>query len=167
MGKRGRKPRYDLSQEACPNPKCELYGRQGEGNIVSNGSHPDRSGHRVRKFLCRRCGRSFCDRSNTIFYDLRSPEEKVLMALKLLVKGMPLRGVAEVMEVKLDTVRHWLKVAAAQSEAVNSLLLRELKVSQIELDALWTFVKKKQLRQRADLWKERSGSGLHLPRNFG
>lgn len=88
------------------------------------------------------------------------------MALKLLVKGMPLRGVAEVMEVKLDTVRHWLKVAASQSEAVNSLLLRELKVSQVELDALWTFVKKKQLRRRADLWKEKSGSGLPWPRNF-
>jgi len=79
---------------------------------------------------------------------------------------MPLRGVAEVMEVKLDTVRHWLKVAASQSEAVNSLLLREFKVSQVELDALWTFVKKKQLRRRVDLWKERSGSGLPWARNF-
>jgi len=89
------------------------------------------------------------------------------MALKLLVKGMPLRGVAEVMEVKLDTVRHWLKVAAAQSEAVNSLLLRELKVSQIELDALWTFVKKKRLRQRAILWRARSGSGSVWPPRSG
>lgn len=64
------------------------------------------------------------------------------MALKLLVKGMPLRGVAEVLEVKLDTVRHWLKVAAEQSEKVDALLMRELKVSQVELDALWSFVKK-------------------------
>lgn len=89
------------------------------------------------------------------------------MALKLLVKGMPLRGVAEVMEVKLDTVRHWLKVAAEHSEQVNALLLKELKVSQIELDALWSFVKKNELRRRANLLKVKSGSGLPLPPNIG
>lgn len=89
------------------------------------------------------------------------------MALKLLVKGMPLRGVAEVLEVKLDTVRLWLKVAAEQSEKVNDLLLKELKVSQVELDALWTFVKKNSLRQRATLWKGKSGLELPLPRNIG
>jgi hypothetical protein len=88
------------------------------------------------------------------------------MALKLLVKGMPLRGIAEVLEVKLDTVRHWLKLAAAQSEKIDALLLREVKVSQIELDALWTFVKKNSLRQRAILWRAKFGSALPLPKNI-
>ena len=64
------------------------------------------------------------------------------MALKLLVKGMPLRGVAEVLGVKLDTVRNWLRVAAEQSAKVAALLMKGLRVSQVELDALWTFVKK-------------------------
>lgn len=90
-----------------------------------------------------------------------------MLALKLLVKGMPLRGVAEVLDVKLDTVRHWLKVAADHSEKVNEILLKELKVSQVELDALWTFVKKNSLRQRAILWKEKSGLGFPLPKNIG
>lgn len=87
------------------------------------------------------------------------------MALKLLVKGMPLRAVAEVLEVKLDTVRHWLKVAAEQSEKIDAMLMKELKVSQVELDALWTFVKKNTLRQRAMLWKGKFGSALPLPSN--
>jgi len=167
MGKRGRKPKYDLGGEACPNPRCKVYGRQGLGNIVSNGSHPGRGGQRVRKFLCKQCRGSFCERSGTIFYDLRSPEDKVLMALRLLVKGMPLRGVADVMEVKLDTVRHWLRVAAQQGEEVSAMLVRELKVTQVELDALWSFVKKNDLRRRANLWRERSGSELPWPRNRG
>ena len=88
------------------------------------------------------------------------------MAIKLLVKGMPLRGVAEVLEVKLDTVRHWLKVAAEQSEKVDALLMRELKVSQVELDALWSFVKKNSLRQRAILWRAKFGSALPLPKSI-
>jgi len=102
-----------------------------------------------------------------MFYDLRTREKTVLLALKLLVKGMPLRGVAEVLEVKLDAVRHWLRLAAQQSERVQALLLKRLKVSQVELDALWAFVKKNALRQRAIQWRERSGSGLPLPRNIG
>jgi len=88
------------------------------------------------------------------------------MALKLLVKGMPLRGVAEVLEVKLDTVRHWLKLAAEQSEKVDAFLMKELKVSPIELDALWSFVKKNALRHRAILWRGKFGSGLPLPNNI-
>lgn len=167
MAKRGRKTKYDLKDEACPNPTCSLYGKTAKGNIVSNGTIQTKQGGRRRKFLCKVCGRSFCSRTGTIFYDLRTPEEKVLLALKLLVKGMPLRGVAEVLDVKLDTVRHWLKVAADHSEKVNEVLLKELKVSQVELDALWTFVKKNSLRQRAILWKEKSGLGFPLPKNIG
>jgi transposase-like protein len=158
MSKRGRKPKYTLDDEACPNPACSLYGEKGQGNVVSNGTYRRQGEGEARRFLCRACGQSFCSRAGTIFYDLRSPEERVLMALKLLVKGMPLRGVAEVLGIKLDTVRHWLRVAAAQSEKVDQLLMRELRVSQVELDALWTFVKKNSLRQRANLWKAKSGS---------
>ena len=167
MAKRGRKPKYNLGNEACPNTKCSLYGKPGKGNIVSNGTIRTKQGIDRRKFLCKVCGKSFCSRTGTIFYDLRTPEEKVILALKLLVKGMPLRGVADVLDVKLDTVRHWLRIAAEHSERVNELLLKELKVSQIELDALWSFVKKNTLRERAILWKEKSGLGFPLPKNIG
>ena len=164
MSKRGRKPKYSLDEEACPNPECSLYGEKAKGNVVSNGTYR-RKGEEARRFLCRACGHSFCNRAGTIFYDLRSPEERVLMALKLLVKGMPLRGVAEVLGVKLDTVRHWLRVAAEHSEKLDALLMKELQVSQVELDALWTFVKKNSLRQRAILWKAKFGSALPLPQS--
>lgn len=167
MAKRGRKPRYDNINEACPNPQCTLYGKKGKGNIVSNGTIKSKEGEIRRKFLCKICGESFCNRSGTIFYDLRTPEEKVLLAIKLLVKGMPLRGVADVLGVKLDTVRHWLKVAAEHCDKINEILIKELNVSQVELDALWTFVKKNTLRQRAILWRERSGSAFPLPKNIG
>jgi transposase-like protein len=162
MGKRGRKPKYSLDDEACPNPECSLYGEKAKGNIVSNGTYRRKGEGEARRFLCRACDQSFCSRAGTIFYDLRSPEEKVLLALKLLVKGMPLRGVADVLGIKLDTVRHWLRVAAEQSEMVDAVLMKELHVTQVELDALWTFVKKNSLRQRANLWKAKSGSALPL-----
>jgi len=164
MGKtRGRKPK--LKKIACPNKHCSFFGKIGLSNIVANGTYYA-SGIKVHKFICRNCGKVFNSRQGTPFHYLHTRRDKVLLALKLLVKGMPLRGVAEVLRVKLDTVRNWLKRAALHSDQINQSLLKELKVSQIELDALWSFVKKKRLRQRAVFWQAKFGSDLVLrPKN--
>lgn len=160
MAKRGRKPQFVAVE--CPNNSCRTH----PPHVVANGRYTTRDGL-VRQFLCRSCGKGFTERQGTFFYDLRTPHEKVVLALKLLVKGMPLRGIAEVLGTKLDTVRAWLRRASQQSARVNQWLLRELKVSQVELDALWTFVKKKQLRQRARIWREKFGSGSVWPHRAG
>ena len=162
MAKRGRKPTVDLGEVACPNRRCARYGQTGQGNVVANGTYQTQSGP-ARRLRCRACGAAFCSRTGSVFYDLRTHEEKVLLAFKLLVKGLPLRGVADVLGTKLDTVRAWLAAGAQQSARVNQLLLRELRVSQVELDALWTFVKNKRLRQRAILWRARPGWGSGSP----
>lgn len=110
MAKWGPKPKHrDI---ACPNKRCKLFGQKGQGNIVANGTYRTRSTGRVRRFLCRGCGRAFNSRHGTLFYNLRTPQKTVLLALKLLAKGLGLRGTAEVLEVKLDTVRRWLALAA-------------------------------------------------------
>lgn len=53
-----------------------------------------------------------------------------------------MRAVAEVLETKLDTVRKWVNRAAEYTEEVNAVLLKEMKVTKVELDELWTFVQK-------------------------
>jgi hypothetical protein len=46
------------------------------------------------------------------------------------------------LEIKLDTVRRWLASAALHCEQVSEMLLQDLKLSQVQVDELWTFVKK-------------------------
>jgi len=48
----------------------------------------------------------------------------------------------------------WLRRSAEHSEEVDAFLLRDLKVSKVELDELWTLVKKKRLRE----WKKNRAS---------
>jgi transposase-like protein len=151
MGKRGKAPKYE--DVSCTNHTCGLYGKTKQGNIVSNGTYSTKSG-RVRKFICRTCGNVFNDRTGTVFFDLRTAEDKVILALKLLIKGMSVRGIAEVLGSKPDTVLSWLRRAAEHSEEVDAFLLRDLKVSKVELDELWTFVKKKRLRE----WRKKRAS---------
>ena len=138
--KRGPKPKYlDIT---CPNPKCKKYGKKGLGNVVSNGTYRTRSTGKARLFLCRTCGKAFSSRSGTAFFDLRSPRKKVLMGLRLLAEGLGLRGTSRVLEIKLDTIRRWLATAALHCEQVSDMLVRDLNVSQVQVDELWTFVKK-------------------------
>jgi len=132
---------YQLKAEACPNPKCPLYGKPGKGNIVSNGTYRMKEGALSRRFFCKECGESFCSRAGSIFYGLRSPEEKILKALKLFTKGIPLQSIAKILGVELRTVQRWLKVVAEQRGKIDAMLIKKLKVSQVELDALWTFSK--------------------------
>lgn len=136
---RGRPSKF--REVACPNGRCRLFGKARSGRVVSNGTYFVGS-MRVRKFICRHCGTVFNSRARTPFRWLHTPQHKVLMGLKLLVKGLSLRSAAEVLGVKLDTIRNWLRRAAAHSAAVNHILVHDLKLSQVQVDELWTFVKK-------------------------
>jgi hypothetical protein len=83
----------------------------------------------------------------------------VFLALKMILKGMNLRGTAEVLDVKLDTVRRWLSIAADHSEKVNKVLMKDLSVDKVELDELWTFVKKKHFHEWVADQKKKDGFG--------
>lgn len=167
MGLRGPKSKFD--QVACPNRRCPDQGRHGMGNIKGNGCYHGRSGA-IRKYVCHTCGGVFNDHTDTAFYDLRTPEEKVLLGLEMVLRGMALRDVAEVVHVKLDTVRGWLAQAAEHAEKVNDALVKRVHVKRVELDELWTFVRKKNFRgwrrtRRATTGP--SGSGSLTPPSTG
>lgn len=139
-GRRGPKPKF--LDVACPNSQGKLFGQRGKGNVVSNGTYRTWSTGKARLFLCRACGKAFSSRTGTAFFDLRTPKKKVLLALRLIAEGLGLRGTARVLEVKPDTVRGWVAAAAKHCDETSQMLIRNLKLSSVQVDELWTFVKK-------------------------
>jgi len=123
-------------------------------NIVGNGTYETQN-EIVRKFVCRTCGKSFNSRSGTVFHDLRTNKDTFILGLKMVLNDIPLRKISYVLDIKLDTIREWLLRAANHSEKVNEIFLKDLKISKVELDELWTFVKKNQFRE----WQVRRKSG--------
>jgi hypothetical protein len=85
----------------------------------------------------------------------------------MLAKGMTLRGTAQVLGSKLDTLRHWLSIAAEHAQEVNRHLMKKIRLTRAELDKLWTFVKKNDLRRRAILKRAQGGLGSVLPPSIG
>lgn len=138
----------ELDIEACPNPNCNANGNAKKSNIVYNGTYRTKQGTLRRRFLCNKCGVSFSINAGTIFCGLQYPEEKVLKALKYLIEGMSIAGVANALGIKFDTVRRWLLLATRQDDKVEARLQAKLEVAPVQLKVLWELAKRHRTRPR-------------------
>ena len=141
--------------QPCPNPACVHYSRMQCGNVSAIATYLTQSGKR-RILRCRTCATHFAETRETVFFDLRTSEEKVMMALKMLLVRVDLTGICFVLGVTEATVLAWLRRAAHQAEAINRHLLQDLPVTQVQLDEMWNFIARKHAR-------ETDGAGESLP----
>jgi len=100
-----------------------------------------------RIFCCNKCERPFSETRDTVFFDLRTPEEKVMMALKMLLVKVALSDIGFVLDVTEETVLEWLRRAAQKAHDINTHLLRDLPVTQVQLDEMWNVIRRTQALQ--------------------
>jgi IS1 family transposase/transposase-like protein len=139
-----RKPK-DWGQP-CPNPDCSHYRLLNRGNISAISTYLTQSGKR-RIFRCGQCKGTFSETRDTVFFDLRTPEEKVMMALKMLLVKVALSDIGFVLGVTEETVLAWLGSAAKKAHEINTHLLRDLPVTEVQLDEMWSFIRRKHAQQ--------------------
>ena len=132
--------------QPCPNPECTHYRRLQQGYVSAIATYLTHSGKR-RIFRCHTCATHFAETRETVFFDLRTSEEKVIMALKMLLVRVNLTGIGFVLGVTEETVLAWLQRAAKQAEAINQHLLRNLPVTQVQLDEMWNFIERKHAHE--------------------
>lgn len=140
--------------QPCPHKGCSFYGQKNKGNIKCISTYMTESGKR-RIFECKECREKFSEVRDTVFFDLRTPEEKVMMALKMILVQVSLSGIAFVLEITEETILRWLERAYQKSQEINEALLKELPVTEIQLDEMWSFVRRK-LSEKAQEEKESS-----------
>ena len=134
-----RKPK-DWGQP-CPNPVCPHYRRIQQGNVSAITTYLTQSGKR-RIFRCRTCATHFSETRETVFFDLRTSEEKGIKALKMLLVRVALAGIGFVLGVTEETVLAWLRRAAHQAAVIHRHLLRDLPVTQGQLAEMWHFIER-------------------------
>jgi hypothetical protein len=122
-----RKPK-DWGQP-CPNPDCTHYRLMHRGNIRAIAPSLTQRGKR-RIFRCRTCEDGFSETCDTVFLDLRPPEDKVMMALKMLRVKVGLSDMGFVLGVTAETGLAWLRRAAQQAYASHTPLRRAWPVTQ-------------------------------------
>jgi hypothetical protein len=89
--------------QTCPNINCNEYGKNNQGNIYSIATYLTCSGKR-RIFRCKACSTMFSETRDTVFFDLKTREDKVMMALKMILVKVELSGISFVLDVKEEVV---------------------------------------------------------------
>lgn len=117
----------------CPNPNCAAP------HVVRNGSHRGR-----QRYHCKNCNTYFGQTEGTPMYGLKTPASEVAQALLIVMRRGSLRAAEEITEHKYETISLWLKRAASHAQASTQGLASDLHLSQVEIDAFWSFVQKKR-----------------------
>jgi transposase-like protein/IS1 family transposase len=100
---------------------------------------------RVQRYKCQQCGERFSEPQQVpLGADVRLPKEKVLLILNCLVEGNSVRGTARLCNVEKRTVLNLLKLAGENCERLLRERVRNVHVRDLQMDEVWTFVKKKE-----------------------
>ncbi len=125
----------DCNQQCCHNSGCPDVGKTHQGNIKVYS-------YQERRYYCVTCGHTFSASRGSTFYRLHADRQDFIEAVGMLAERCSLRGIARIKAVKTDTVLHWLEMAGTQAATVSRKLIQHLHLTQVQIDELWTFVKK-------------------------
>jgi len=133
----------ELEQSFCPNKQCKDYGVRSKGNIAIRGKYgKDKS----RNLLyCRTCGKRFAASQATALFGLHLPAETIRQIIHHAAEGVGVRATARLLGMDKDTVNRVILRAGEHCARVLSDLLASLKLTEAQLDELWTFVKKRKV----------------------
>jgi transposase-like protein/IS1 family transposase len=107
----------------------------------------------LQRFRCNQCKRTFTEEHERPEHEMRLSQDKALMCLHLLVEGMSVRSIQRITGVHRDTVLDLMVRVGEKCEALMESKLRKVKVSDIQLDEIWSYVEMKEKT------KNRKGKG--------
>ncbi|MBU1626987.1 hypothetical protein KKB18_06415 [bacterium] len=150
-----------INNAYCPNKNCKEYGLQGQGNISIRGKYG--KGKERILLYCRTCGKRFSSRMGTPFFGLHLSDEAIRQIVHHAAEGVGVRATARLLGLGKDTVNRVVLLAGEHCALVLSNLLISLKMTEVQLVELWSFIKKREVLMRR-MSKESTaghGSGRH------
>ena len=130
---------------SCSNENCEMYGKREGGNIAHRcwyGKAKDRE-----LLYCKACGVRFSAERYTTFGHTKLSKDKFCEVLECLCNKAGIRGTARITGISTKTVLATIRIASQHLKQVNQVLVKDLKVSEVQMDEFWAFIKKKKKMQ--------------------
>ena len=136
----------DYDQAFCPSPECKDYGQRHQGNIAYRGRYGKNKDRAL--LYCRTCGTRFAATHGTALFGLHLPADLVGQIIHHAAEGMGVRAIGRVLHRDKDTVNRVILRVGKHCAVVLTNLLVSLQLTEVQLDELWTFVKKRRLLPR-------------------
>jgi transposase-like protein len=125
---------------ACPNLHCRSFGKVGLRNVIRKGKQLNGA----IRYQCTDCKRTFGRTMNTPFFHKHLKKSEIVRICKMLSEKMSFRSIARVTGRHLDTIRGVADAVAKHCKKYNEFFVKDLGLSPIEVDEMWSFVKKKK-----------------------
>jgi len=125
---------------ACPNKGCRAFNKIGLRNVIRFGSQQNGT----QRYRCTDCKRTFARTINTPFFHKHLSKKEIIRICKLLAEKTSFRAIARVTNHHLDTIRAIASAIAEHCKKFNDYFITELNLTPIEVDEMWSFVKKKK-----------------------
>ena len=112
-----------------------------------------------QRYKCKSCGHNYTVGDKRTVY----PEDKKRLVVRMYLNNCGIRRIAHIIETPLSTVFSWIKKAGKIIEVmVKERKDNEEKIEILEMDELYTYIKKSQKEiRRLGRWKENTlGYGL-------
>lgn len=125
---------------ACPNTQCKAHNQYGLRNIIRFGKQPNGT----QRYRCTECNRTFARTINTPFFHKHLKKEQIIRICKMLSEKTGFRAISRVTGHHRDTICAIADDIALHCKKFNDYYIKELKLTPIEVDEMWSFVKKKK-----------------------
>ena len=109
--------------------RCQRFGQHRNG---------------LQRFRCPQCKKTYTEQHTRLIKDMNLADEKVLLALKLMVEGNSLRSTERITGVDINTLMKLLVRAGEKCEKVMGRLIVNVPVQDVECDEIWAYVSKKE-----------------------
>jgi transposase-like protein/IS1 family transposase len=96
--------------------------------------------HGAQRYRCTACGKAFQDPKVKPLDNMSLAEEKALRVISCLIEGCSVRSTERLTGVDRNTILRLLSIAGRKCEALMLDRIRELKVSDVQCDEVWSWV---------------------------
>jgi len=104
----------------------------------------------LRRYQCRQCRKTFTEPHENPLDGMYLPLDKAEFVLKLLLEGNSVSSVERITDIHHGTILKLLVLVGEKCEQIMARRVRNVKVRDVELDELWSFIGKKQKRVRPE-----------------
>ena len=117
-----------MTCEAC-NVNCQRFGKHRNG---------------LSRFRCPNCKKTCTEAHSRVLDSMYIPQDKAVLALKLLLEGNSLRSTERITDLNINTLMSLLVKAGDRCQTLMISKIHDLKVQDVEADEIWGFVGKKE-----------------------
>jgi hypothetical protein len=132
-----------IRQASCPNKDCVDYGKAGGNNIATRGKYG--KNHDKVLLYCRTCGKRFASTQNTPLFGAHLSADQVYQVIHHAAEGVSVRATSRLLGINKATVNKVIVKVGEHCQEILRGLMTSLHMTEVQLDELWSFVKKKRL----------------------